>query len=374
MSFLGGRRAIEPPRPRRRKYVCLSLSGRFTLPILNSWFASGHLRFARCWASREGLCGHGARGLTIGTKSAARSRRSLCCIPLSCYDNPCTSDLRGRICERLKARSKVCRPGLQLDQGISRLFVYDSSRIELEGLDQGGRVLVERSAMGRAIGPLLPKPARGAKTDHRQVIGGVVHALKTGCRWRDCPAGYGPSMTVYNRFRHWMMCGIWRRLFDALARADPGDGQPSTARRPRPTARRRAEKGGAGAGDWPFARPPQHEDPRHRRRAWTPHRHRSDAWPSRRRSRRGSLDHRSSGRRLLGCRRRLRQRWSASLLLQRGTVPVIPNNPTRKRHHRFDKTAYRRHNLIARMFCHLKDWDASPHAMTSSQPTSPPPP
>jgi transposase len=43
-------------------------------------------------------------------------------------------------------------------------------------------------------------------------------------------------------------------------------------------------------------------------------------------------------------------------LLQRGTVPVIPNNPTRKRHHPFDKTAYRRHNLIARMFCRLKDW------------------
>jgi transposase len=205
------------------------------------------------------------------------------------------------------------------------------------------------------IGLLLPKNQPGARrTDHQQVIGGVVHALKTGCRWRDCPAGYGPSMTVYNRFRHWMMRGIWRRLFDALARADSGDGQPSTARRPRPTAWRRAEKGGAG--DWPFARPPQHENPRHRRRAWTPHRHRSDAWPSRRRSRRGSLDHRSSGRRLLGCRRRLRQRWSASLLLKRGTVPVIPNNPTRKRHHRFDKPAYRRHNLIARMFCRLKDW------------------
>jgi hypothetical protein len=36
---------------------------------------------------------------------------------------------------------------------------------------------------------------------------------------------YGPSTTVYNRFRRWTMRGIWRRLFDALARADPGDGQ-----------------------------------------------------------------------------------------------------------------------------------------------------
>jgi transposase len=43
-------------------------------------------------------------------------------------------------------------------------------------------------------------------------------------------------------------------------------------------------------------------------------------------------------------------------LLQRGTVPVIPNNPTRTRHHPFDETAYRQRNLIERMFCRLKDW------------------
>ena len=43
-------------------------------------------------------------------------------------------------------------------------------------------------------------------------------------------------------------------------------------------------------------------------------------------------------------------------LLERGTVPVIPNNPTRKRHHPFDETAYRQRNLIERMFRRLKDW------------------
>ena len=30
---------------------------------------------------------------------------------------------------------------------------------------------------------------------------------------------------VYSRFRRWTMRGIWRRLFDALARTDPVDGQ-----------------------------------------------------------------------------------------------------------------------------------------------------
>ena len=43
-------------------------------------------------------------------------------------------------------------------------------------------------------------------------------------------------------------------------------------------------------------------------------------------------------------------------LLQRGTIPVIPNNPTRRRTHPFDTEAYKLRNLIERMFCRLKDW------------------
>lgn len=40
----------------------------------------------------------------------------------------------------------------------------------------------------------------------------------------------------------------------------------------------------------------------------------------------------------------------------RKTKPVIPNNPTRKRHHAFDRNAYRLRNLVERAFCRLKDW------------------
>jgi putative transposase len=43
-------------------------------------------------------------------------------------------------------------------------------------------------------------------------------------------------------------------------------------------------------------------------------------------------------------------------LIERGTLPVIPNNPTRKRLHPFDEAAYQRRNLIERVFCRLKDW------------------
>lgn len=43
-------------------------------------------------------------------------------------------------------------------------------------------------------------------------------------------------------------------------------------------------------------------------------------------------------------------------LRERGTLPVIPNNPTRRRFHAFDRKAYKQRNLIERAFCRLKDW------------------
>jgi transposase len=45
-----------------------------------------------------------------------------------------------------------------------------------------------------------------------------------------------------------------------------------------------------------------------------------------------------------------------ALLLGRGTLPVIPNAPYRKRLHPFDAEAYKRRNLVERAFCRLKDF------------------
>lgn len=45
-----------------------------------------------------------------------------------------------------------------------------------------------------------------------------------------------------------------------------------------------------------------------------------------------------------------------AFLAERGTLPVIPNNPTRKQIHPFDRTAYRARNAIERTFGRLKDW------------------
>src|ERR1043165_5398174 len=70
------------------------------------------------------------------------------------------------------------------------------------------------------IEPYLPKDVRGVeRVDDRRVISGIVHVLKSGCRWCDCPPEYGPSMTIYNRFVRWARRGVWENLFRALAAA-----------------------------------------------------------------------------------------------------------------------------------------------------------
>jgi len=68
-----------------------------------------------------------------------------------------------------------------------------------------------------AIEPHLPKNQPGARrVDDRRVISGILHVLKTGCRWQDCPAEYGPATTIYNRFNRWSRRQLWSRILDAL--------------------------------------------------------------------------------------------------------------------------------------------------------------
>src|SRR3979490_2752935 len=77
-----------------------------------------------------------------------------------------------------------------------------------------------------AIEPLLPTVYAGARRhDDRRIVSGIVHVLRSGCRWKDCPAVYGPHTTVYNRFNRWSGRGRWQGIFDALVGARPNDTQ-----------------------------------------------------------------------------------------------------------------------------------------------------
>ena len=72
------------------------------------------------------------------------------------------------------------------------------------------------------IEPLMPRGRRGARrVDDRRIISGIVHMLRSGARWRDCPAVYGPYTTVYNRFNRWSRQGLWLQIFEALTGQNP---------------------------------------------------------------------------------------------------------------------------------------------------------
>ena len=74
--------------------------------------------------------------------------------------------------------------------------------------------------MGAALSTLqLPKGRRGGLAVvrfDRRVISGIVHMLRSGARWRDCPPKYGPHTTIYNRFNRWSRQGMWFAIFEAI--------------------------------------------------------------------------------------------------------------------------------------------------------------
>ena len=77
-----------------------------------------------------------------------------------------------------------------------------------------------------AIEPLLPLGRRGVQPQrNREVISGILHVLKFGCRWRDCPEVFGPPSTIYNRFNRWSKAGIWQAMFETLRTFDAAEMQ-----------------------------------------------------------------------------------------------------------------------------------------------------
>ena len=69
------------------------------------------------------------------------------------------------------------------------------------------------------VHPLLP-PQRGRvgrpPNDHRQVLGGILWVVGTGCSWREMPEEYGDWSTAYYRWRAWKKRGLWQRILGAL--------------------------------------------------------------------------------------------------------------------------------------------------------------
>ncbi|MEV4904621.1 IS5 family transposase [Streptomyces albidoflavus] len=74
--------------------------------------------------------------------------------------------------------------------------------------------------------PLLPVSSGrcGRWRDHRQVINGVLHRIRTGVQWRDLPERFGPWKTVHKRLLKWSADGTWERLLQQIQAAGDAAG------------------------------------------------------------------------------------------------------------------------------------------------------
>lgn len=134
---------------------------------------------------------------------------------------------------------------------------------------------------GGAIEPHLPKNQPGARrVDDRRVICGIIHVLKTGCRWCDCPAEYGPSTTVYNRFNRWSRRRFWTDLTEALAAtgAVPTSSAIDSTYIKAHRSAHGGNWGGKVASDQAFAGCPEDQGPRAHRHNRPSLRLRTDCW------------------------------------------------------------------------------------------------
>lgn len=77
------------------------------------------------------------------------------------------------------------------------------------------------------LGPFLPvsNGRCGRWRDHRQVINGILHRVRTGVQWRDLPERYGPWKTVYERHRLWSADGTWEHLLQEVQAAADSAGE-----------------------------------------------------------------------------------------------------------------------------------------------------
>jgi len=71
------------------------------------------------------------------------------------------------------------------------------------------------------IEPFVPggrKGRRGPRSNNRRFIDALIWMARSGARWRDLPAFYGPYQTVKRRYYRWIENKTIENIFQALAK------------------------------------------------------------------------------------------------------------------------------------------------------------
>ena len=81
-------------------------------------------------------------------------------------------------------------------------------------------LLAERRLDGAAPAVFSQEPWC-ARVDDRCVLSGIIFINRNGLRWCDAPKEYGPSKTLYNRWKRWSDMGVFARIMTGLAAEAP---------------------------------------------------------------------------------------------------------------------------------------------------------
>ena len=65
----------------------------------------------------------------------------------------------------------------------------------------------------------LGKPSDPGRTgsDNRMFLEAVLWIARTGSPWRDLPAIFGKSNTVFTRYRYWLKADVFAKIFKAVS-------------------------------------------------------------------------------------------------------------------------------------------------------------
>ena len=69
--------------------------------------------------------------------------------------------------------------------------------------------------------PYFPKSRGRVRVDDRRVLSKTIFINRNGFRWCDAPSEYGPSKTLYNRWKRWSDMGVFARIMTGLAEQAP---------------------------------------------------------------------------------------------------------------------------------------------------------
>lgn len=66
---------------------------------------------------------------------------------------------------------------------------------------------------------MIPLPGSGllANRERGRVLSGIIFINRNGLLWCDAPREYGPSKTLYNRWKRWGDMGVFARMMEGLA-------------------------------------------------------------------------------------------------------------------------------------------------------------